>query len=119
MATLDSLLRIIPIFDGKKDHNIKLYLQQFQEAADQIKLADTIKLTILKSKFTGSAHVQVDTELNSENDYGKFKEKLIEMFGPKITFNDAHKIFAKLKQNPDKSMNDFIVRFNLNIAKFL
>lgn len=64
MANLDNLLSVIPVCDGKKEHNIKLYLQQFQETADQTKLIDTIKLIIVKSKFMSSTrdYMQADTE---------------------------------------------------------
>lgn len=121
MASVDNILSVLPSFDGKKENNIKLFIQLFQEAADQTKLSEPVKLIILKSKITGTARerMQADTEIISETNYENLKKKLLEIFGTKITFNDAHELFAKLKQNPDEKMNDFILRFNLNASKFL
>lgn len=120
MSNTDNLLNILPCFDGKREANISFYITQFDEAAAQTKFSNEIKLIILKSKFTGIARdrLQADTDLHSETDYAKFTDKALKIFGSKISFSEAHENFAKLKQSPAESVGDFIVRFNLESAKF-
>lgn len=119
-ANTDNLLNVIAPFDGKKECNIHYFIQEFDRAAVETKFSNEVKLIILRSKFVGTARerLQTDVELNSETDYGKFKEKAIQTFDTKKTFGESHNDFSKIQQKPAESMSDYIVRFNLVAAKF-
>lgn len=118
-SIMENLINYIPAFDAKKETNINFYITQFEEAATHANIAKEIRLVILKSKLTGVARekLQADAELHSETDYEKFKEKLRNIFGSKLSFGEAHDNFSKLKQSPTETINDFITRFNTEAAK--
>lgn len=119
-ANTDNLLTVIAHYDGKKEGNIQYFIEEFDRAAAQTKFSPEVKLIILRSKFVGMARerLQTDSELNSETDYGKFKEKALQTFATKTTFGESHNDFSKIQQKPGESMSDYIVRFNLVAAKF-
>lgn len=119
-ANTDNLLNVIAPFDGKKECNIHYFIQEFDRAAVETNFSNEVKLIILRSKFVGTARerLQTDVELNSETDYVKFKEKVLQTFDAKKTFAESHNDFSKIQQKPGESMSDYIVRFNLVAAKF-
>lgn len=117
---LEHLLTSLPSFDGKKELNVKFYIDQFDQIAEQLKLKDELRLLYLKAKFSGKARERLanDMELSAENNYAKFKEKIILIFSSKISLNEAQESFFQIKQNPTESVEDFIARFNSESTKY-
>lgn len=67
---------------AKEKYNIQYFIEEFDQAALQTKFPNQVKLIILHSKFVGIVceRLQADMELNSETDYVKFKENVIQTF---------------------------------------
>lgn len=111
---LTHILALIAPFDGKRDKNIKFYLDQFEKLISQIEVTEEFKLNILKAKFVGEAREKLATDegLNSEDKFDQFKLKVIEIFEKKESFTDAQTKFHAIKQKPNQKISDFIKEFN-------
>lgn len=112
--SVDTLLTFIPVFDGKKESNINFFVSEFNNLMEEVDLDDKSKLAILKAKLVGQAREKLanDESLNTEKDFAKFKEKLIDIFSAKTNFSTAQNNFFALRQKPTQSITDFIYEFN-------
>lgn len=119
--TVDTLINIIPNFDGEKENNIENYINQFEEIAKTAKIEENIQIILIKSKFIGKARdLLINSEdLNNEQNYAAFKTKLIETFKIDKNFSEIQSKFMEYKQLPNQKIEEFAKQFNILAAKYL
>ena len=119
---LNALLQHLPNYDHKNESNIEFYMSQWNALADKCKnITDDIKLILLKAKFVGDARETIvnSPELKEELSYEEFKNKILNEFKTKRTFEDMQNSFLTLKQQPKQSMAEFIKIFNRAATKYI
>lgn len=118
---MENILQLLPNFDGKKENNIEYFIDQYDQVIKLAELHETLKVIVLKNKISGTAR---DTLINSpeifnENNYENLKSKLIQMFKPCLSLEDAQDNFEKLKQNPTQTIGDFAKVLDAAANKYL
>lgn len=111
---LDTIISLIPIFDGKKLSDVEYFLTEFENLTKSKNLKEEAKLSILKAKLTGTAREKISQNkaLIEEKKYEDFKKKLIELFKIKKSFAQAQADFFNLKQKVGQNLTSYLVEFN-------
>lgn len=119
--SLDTLINAFPTFDGKKNANIKNFVEQYENLVTEAKIPESLQVILLKGKIIGQARDTVydNEDINSETDFTKFKEKLLEIFKKESTFEQSQAAFMDLKQMPTQSIDDYVKKFNSAASNYL